>query len=71
MPGRNWKFRLEDILEAVEAILDNLKGMTFEEFCQDKTKVKATLYNFAVIGEASRHVPEQIKRRTRNSPGGR
>jgi uncharacterized protein with HEPN domain len=63
MPVRDWKFRIEDILEAVQDSLELTQGMDYETFCQDKRTLKAVLYNLAVIGEAARKVPEEITSR--------
>ena len=60
MPVRDWKFRIEDILEAVQDSLELTQGMDYDTFCQDKRTLKAVLYNLAVIGEAARKVPEEI-----------
>ena len=37
------------------------QDMSYEQFCQDEWHVDAVLHNFALIGEASRHIPEEIK----------
>ncbi len=57
MPAREWKSRIEDILEAIEDIEQLTEDMTYSTFCADNKAVKAVLYNAAVIGEAARHVP--------------
>jgi len=57
---REWKLRIEDILEAIDQIAQFTQGMTFEAFCADAKTVKASLYNIAVIGEAARHVPPEV-----------
>lgn len=61
MPAREWKFRIEDILEALDDIDQMTKGMTYGTFCADNKTVKAVLYNMAVIGEAARHVPPDFR----------
>ena len=61
MPARDWKFRIEDILEAIDDIALLTRGMTYEELCIDNRTIKAVLYSMAVIGEAARHVPSDIK----------
>ena len=35
--------------------------MTFEAFCTDKKTVDAVVRNLEVIGEAARHVPEEMR----------
>jgi len=61
MPVRDWKIRITDILQAIEEILGLTEGMTAARFSQDNRTVKAVLYNFAVIGEAARHVPLEVR----------
>jgi len=39
MPVRDWKFRIADILEAVEESLEITRGMDYETFRQDKKKI--------------------------------
>jgi uncharacterized protein with HEPN domain len=63
MPVRDWKFRIADILEAVQDALAITQGMNYDNFSQDKRTLKAVLYNLAVIGEAARRVPEEVTAR--------
>jgi uncharacterized protein with HEPN domain len=60
MPVRNWKFRIADILEALQDSLEITQGIDYEAFLHDKKTVKAALYNLAVIGEAARKLPEEV-----------
>lgn len=60
MPSRDWKFRIQDILESVGAIEGYAAGMTFEEFVRDQRTIDAVVRRFTIIGEASNHVPERI-----------
>lgn len=62
MPPRVWHFRLEDIVQAVEKILRYTDGMTFEQFVEDDRTLDAVVRNFTVIGEAARHVPDDLTR---------
>ena len=60
MPHRAVAERLRDILEAIERVDAYAKGITFEQFCLDRKTIEAAQFNFIVIGEAARHVPEDI-----------
>lgn len=60
MPHRAVAERLRDILEAIERVEGYSKGITFEQFCTDRKTIEAAQFNFIVIGEAARHVPEDI-----------
>lgn len=60
MPNREWKFRIEDILDAIVDITNLVENLAYEDFCTKTTTVKAVLYEMAVIGEAARRVPLEI-----------
>jgi uncharacterized protein with HEPN domain len=59
---RTCKLYLTDILEAIERIENYLKGLTFEEFYKNKLFVDAVVRNFEIIGEATKHIPEEVKK---------
>lgn len=63
MPERDWKVRLEDILEAIDRINRYTEGMTEVRFRESEMVQDALIRNFTVIGEASRHIPEDIQER--------
>lgn len=63
MPSRNWQLCLQDIVESITEIEQRIVGMTFEEFESDRTIIKAVLYDFVIIGEAIRGVPDEIQSR--------
>jgi uncharacterized protein with HEPN domain len=52
--------RLKDILEAIERVRRYTEGMTFDDFCNDTKTVDAVVRNVTVIGEAARHVAEDV-----------
>ena len=60
MPHRDWKFRIQDILDAVSAIEKYTQGMEFDSFIEDRRTVDAVVRTLMVIGEAAVHVPENI-----------
>jgi len=57
---RSWQLRVQDILAAIAEIQKRTTGKTYEEFERDRTVVKAVLYDFVVIGEATRNIPAEI-----------
>ena len=63
MPSRDWRFRIQDIVLSINEIKQRTRGVTFEEFTKNQTLVKAVLYDFVVIGEATRNVPNDIQLR--------
>ena len=63
MPPRDWRIRIEDIIEAADAIAGYVQGLSYEEFAGDRKTVDAVVRNLEVIGEAARHVPEEVRAR--------
>ncbi|AFZ12527.1 protein of unknown function DUF86 [Crinalium epipsammum PCC 9333] len=63
MPSRDWRQRIQDILVSITEIEQRINGITFEEFTKNPTIVKAVLYDFVVIGEATRNIPNEIQSR--------
>jgi len=59
--SRSWKQRVQDILDAIAMIQTRTAGLTFEEFSADKMLVESVLYQYIVLGEAARNVPEEIQ----------
>jgi len=57
---RNWKFRVEDILGAINAIEGYTRNMTPESFSADPRTLDAVLHNISVMGEAATCIPDEI-----------
>jgi uncharacterized protein with HEPN domain len=53
------EYLLHDILQAAEAIRDFTQGMSCEMFVDDDRTLSAVLYKFAVMGEATKLLPEK------------
>ena len=51
----------DDILDAIEAIDEYVRGTTFEEFVNDPMRSDAVLYQLVIIGEAVRQIPEAVR----------
>jgi len=68
MPSRDWKFRIEDILDAIESIQSYTDGMDLDEFIHDRRTVDAVVRNLIIIGEAAGHIPEEVGKRTADIP---
>jgi uncharacterized protein with HEPN domain len=60
---RDWKLRITDILDAIEAIRQYTAGMDFNAFAKDNKTIGAVLRNFTILGEAARCSPEEIAAR--------
>ena len=62
MKKRSFRLYLKDILEAIEKINNYTKNLSFEEFSQNTMIVDAVIRNFEIIGEATKHIPEEIRK---------
>ena len=65
---RNWKIRITDILQCILKIRRFTKGYSFEDFQDDEKTIDSVLRNLEIIGEATRHVPEEIQKRYSEIP---
>lgn len=61
MPSRPWRYRIEDILEAIAQIEEYTKDCDLAAFQQNRMLVDAVVRNFQVLGEAARNVPAEIR----------
>lgn len=51
------------MLGAAEAINEYTAGLTVEAFAADRRTVDAVMRNIQVLGEAARHVPDEVRAR--------
>ena len=61
MSSRDWIFRIQDILQAIEKVEDYIKGMTASQFKKNSLVLDAVIRNLEVIGEASKNIPSSIR----------
>lgn len=61
MSPRNWKFRLEDICEALDHIGEYIQDIDYISWTQDRKTIDAVIRNLEIIGEAANHVPDSIQ----------
>jgi uncharacterized protein with HEPN domain len=57
---RDWRFRVRDILAAVNAVATYTDGMTYEEFVADARTRDAVVRNLMTLGESVRWIPDVI-----------
>jgi uncharacterized protein with HEPN domain len=58
---REYRLFLIDIMKAAEDIESFTTGMSFEEFVDDDKTISAVLYKFAIMGEATKMLPDQVR----------
>lgn len=68
MPRRDWRLRVEDILEAIGRVESYTHDLTFEDFCNDSKTVDAVVRNLEVIGEAARNLDADVTARHPDVP---
>ena len=61
MPHREWRLRVEDILEAIARTERYVSGLSFAQFQADQKTVDAVVRNLEVIGEAVRHLSSDLE----------
>ena len=60
MPPRDWRLRVEDILQAIRKIQRLTGGTTLEKFSADEKTMDAVAYDLTAVGVATRHIPDDI-----------
>lgn len=65
---KDYTLYLKDILNAMESIEEFTEGMSFEDFKSDDKTVSSVLRKFEIIGEASKRIPESIKKDNKDIP---
>jgi len=65
---RDSKLYIKDILESINAIEKFVRGMSFNEFAKDDKTSSAVIRKFEIIGEATKNVPEEVKKKFPNIP---
>ncbi len=58
---RNIKIYIKDIIDAILAIERFIEGINFEEFKRDDKTSSAVIRKFEIIGEAAKHIPDEIR----------
>jgi uncharacterized protein with HEPN domain len=62
MSSRQWIFRIQDILKAIDKIERYVSNMTLANFKKNELVIDAVVRNFEIIGEASKSIPAAIQR---------
>jgi len=60
---KRWQVRIEHMLEAIGKIHRYTTGLTEDTFADQSMAVDAVIRNFQVIGEAVRHIPDEVRTR--------
>ena len=60
MPPREWRLRIEDILDAATRIARYIDGKDLSAFVSDDLTLDAVSRCFGIIGEAATHIPDDV-----------
>lgn len=71
MTHKDWRVRIEDMLEAIERITSYVEGMTTRDFVADGRTQDAVIRNLEILGEASKRIPFAIIQRHPDLPWSR
>jgi uncharacterized protein with HEPN domain len=58
---RDFQVYLEDIVDAINSIETYTKGLTYDDFVNDRKTVDAVIRNFEIIGEATKRIPLMVR----------
>lgn len=66
--SREYRLFLEDMRTACEKIARFSEGLTLAEFLADAKTHDAVMRNLEIIGEAAKHIPEEVRKRHPSVP---
>jgi uncharacterized protein with HEPN domain len=65
---RDYLLYVEDILDCINKVEIFVEGMNFQQFVQDDKTTSAVIRKLEIIGEASKNIPDFIKRQYSQIP---
>ena len=68
MKERDFTDYIKDILISMQDVEEFTSGITFEDFLQDKKTIKAVIRSLEVLGEASKKIPDAVKKHYQRIP---
>ena len=60
--GCHWRQRISDILASAARVQEYVRGQSIEHLAADHKTVAAICWEFTVMGEAARHIPEAVEK---------
>ena len=63
MSPRSWRIRLQDMLKAIDEVGAIVRHQSFEDFKKDRAAVLAAMTCVHILGEASNHIPTEVKQK--------
>jgi len=65
---RDYKLFIKDIISAMKSIEEFVEGLSLDEVREDDKTSSAVIRKFEIIGEATKHVPEDLKEKYPDIP---
>lgn len=62
-PARAWRFYLDDMIDFAQKVLAYTDGLDQDRFVASGLNYDATVRNLELLGEAAKHVPEEVRAR--------
>jgi uncharacterized protein with HEPN domain len=66
--SRDYKLYLEDMAAAAQFIETHTHDLSFEKFTADEMRLRAVLQSLTEIGEAAKHIPDDVRQLAPNIP---
>ncbi|WP_417784038.1 DUF86 domain-containing protein [Terasakiella pusilla] len=60
--AERWTFHLHQMIIAIGKIEGYVQGMTRQDFLSDNRTIDAVIRNLEIVGEATHHVPNKIRK---------
>ncbi len=61
--SRSVREYLEHILDETDYLLDQMLSLDKDTFLQDETRKRAYVRSLEIIGEAAKHIPDEVRQR--------
>ncbi len=61
MSVRTWRFRIEDMLNAIAGIAEDIEGLNYEAFLHHRTIRNSVARELEIMGEAAKYIPPDIE----------
>lgn len=68
MPIREWKFRIEDIINSINKINIYIAKHNIKSFKSSNITIDAVIRNIEIIGEAANHIPFKTRKKYPDIP---
>jgi uncharacterized protein with HEPN domain len=66
--GRDWRLYADDMVDACGRIRRAIAGLTLQTFRADEIRQDAVVRNIEIIGEAAKHIPDDVAVRAPEIP---